>query len=87
MPQNIRDYLHAGLLIATPALLIAGVAAFWAAASFQGYLVALILLALAGCSFTGAQELNPERTTAILQALTRYFGSKNPKHNDTSDAA
>ena len=57
MPHNLRDYLYRGLLISTPVLLIAGAITFWAAISFQGYIVALMALALAGCAFAAAREI------------------------------
>src|SRR4249919_1072267 len=72
MPQNTRDYLYAALLIATPVLLLAGAVVFWAAVSFEGHIAALMLLALASCSFAGARELKPLETRAYLQALGDY---------------
>jgi hypothetical protein len=81
MPQNTRDYLYAALLIATPVLFIVGVVLFWAAISFEGYIAALMLLALASCSFAGARELKPLETRAHLQALGNYLRGKNPKQD------
>lgn len=57
MPHNLREYLYRGLLISTPALFLAGAITFWAAISFQGYIIALMALALAGCAFVGAREI------------------------------
>ena len=57
IPPNLPDYLYTGARIASGILLVVGIVAFLAAISFEGYLLALIALALAGCSFTGAQEL------------------------------
>ena len=39
------------------AFLLVGVAVFWSAASFQGYISGLLLLAIAALGFVGAQEL------------------------------
>lgn len=55
--QNVRDHFYAAARVASGILVVAGVVLFWAAVSFEGYLLALIAVALAGCSFTGAQEL------------------------------
>ena len=60
MPPNLRDYLYTGSRIACGILLVVGIVLFWAAVSFEGYLLALITLALAGCSFAGARELRPD---------------------------
>jgi hypothetical protein len=86
MQQKIRDYLYTGLLFATPVLVLAGVLALWAAISFEGYMIALIILALGGCSFAGARELKPEAASAAVQALADFFGRKNPKQDGASDA-
>jgi hypothetical protein len=58
MLQHIRpDQLHLGLRIASGVLVIAGLGALFVAMTFQGYISALLLLALAGCGFAGAREL------------------------------
>ena len=59
LPQNMRDYVHTTLLVATAVLSIAGAVTFLLAVSFQGYIGMLMLFALAGLSFTGARELKP----------------------------
>ena len=56
MPQNWREYVYTGLLIATGILVIAGVVVFASAVSFPGYITAVMMLALAGCSIVGARE-------------------------------
>jgi hypothetical protein len=61
MPQNVRDYLYPALLSLTGVLLIAGLVLFWAAISFEGYIAALMILTLAGCSFLAARELKPQQ--------------------------
>jgi hypothetical protein len=55
--QHVRDHFYTGARIASGILLVTGIVLFVAAVSFEGYLLALIAVALAGCSFTGAQEL------------------------------
>ena len=57
IPPNLRNHFYTGARIASGILLVVGIVLFWAAVSFEGYLLALITVALAGCSFTGAQEL------------------------------
>jgi len=58
MLQHIRPHhLHLGLQMASGVLVIAGLGALLAAVTFQGYISALLLLALAGCGFAGAREL------------------------------
>ena len=58
MLQHIRpDHLHLGLRIASGVLVIAGLGALFIAVTCQGYIPALLLLALAGCGFAGAREL------------------------------
>jgi hypothetical protein len=55
--RNVRKHFYTGACIASAILLLAGIVLLWAAVSFEGYLLALIAIALAGCSFTGAEEL------------------------------
>ena len=58
MLQYIRpDHVHLGLRIASALLVVAGLGALFVAVTFQGYITALLLLALAGCGFAGAREL------------------------------
>jgi len=71
IPPNLREYFYnlrgrfyIGARIASGILLVVGIALFWAAVSFEGYLLALIAMALAGCSFTGAEELKAKQTQA-----------------------
>jgi hypothetical protein len=60
IPPNLRNHFYTGARIASGILLVVGIVLFWAAVSFEGYLLALITVALAGCSFAGARELKPE---------------------------
>ena len=57
IPPNLRNYFFPAARIASGILLLAAIVLFLAAVSFEGYLLALIAGALAGCGFTGAQEL------------------------------
>jgi len=61
--RNVREHFYTGARIASGILLVVGIALFWAAVSFEGYLLALIAMALAGCSFTGAEELKAKLAT------------------------
>ncbi len=83
MPPNVRDYLYAGLLGATPLFLIAGVVMLWNASSFQGYVGALMVLTLAACSFLGARELKPAQRMD-MRALLDYFSGKKPRQDGPS---
>ena len=60
IPPDLRHHFYTAARIASAILVLVGIVLFWAAVSFEGYLLALIALALAGCSFTGARELKPE---------------------------
>jgi hypothetical protein len=80
MQQHLRDYLTAGLLGATPVLVIVGAVMFWRASSFEGYIGALIVLTLAACSFLGARELKPT-IGADLHALLDRFRGKGTDQN------
>ena len=84
MQQNTRDYLYRALLIAIPVLLVVGVVLFWAAISFEGYIVALMLLAVAGCSFAGARELKPRETMAYMRVLGDYLRGKKTKQDGST---
>ena len=57
MPPDRRHYIYLGLLAGAAVLLIAGLVLFVAAVSFEGYIAALMVMALAGCSYAGAREL------------------------------
>ena len=80
MPRNVRDYLYAALLSATAVLLMVGLVLFWAAIAFEGYIAALMILTLAGCSFLGARELRSEKRTDV-QALVDYLSGKKTHQN------
>jgi hypothetical protein len=57
MEQPTAHYLHIGLLAGAVVLLIAGLVLFVAAISFEGYVAALMVMALGGCCYAGAREL------------------------------
>jgi hypothetical protein len=57
MEQPTANYVHLGLLAAAVVLLIAGLVLFVAAVSFEGYVAAVMVMALGGCSYAGAREL------------------------------
>lgn len=86
MHPQLRDYLYAGLLGATPVLVIVGAIFLWRASSFQGYIAALMVLTLAACSFFGARELKPTQRID-MRALIDYFSGKksNPNGPSTSN--
>jgi hypothetical protein len=81
VPQNVRDYLYAGLLGATPVFVIVGLVMLWRASSFEGYIGALIVLTLAACSFLGARELKPAEVNALFDHLR---GKKNHQDGPTA---
>ena len=76
MQPHVRDYLYAGLLGATPVLVIVGVVMLWRASSFQGYIGALMVLTLAACAFFGARELKPTQPTDLRSLLDYFRGRK-----------
>ena len=55
--RPLRQYTHPALLAATVLLLLAGVVLFWTAASFEAYIAALLVLAVAALCFEGRREL------------------------------
>jgi len=64
MPQNVRQYIYPALLAATVVLAVGGVIAIWAAVSFEGYIAALMLFALAGISYVGGREFKQKEAKA-----------------------
>ena len=55
--QLPRNPVQLALLGLAAVLLIAGLVLFVAAVSFEGYIAALMVMALAGCSYAAAREL------------------------------
>lgn len=53
----MNAYLHTALLAATAVSIIAGVVLLFAAVAFEGYIAALMVLALGGCTYAAAREL------------------------------
>ena len=54
--QDLRQYIHPSLLAAAVVLVLGGLIGLWAAVSFEGYIIATMLFALAGISYVGARE-------------------------------
>ena len=52
-----NEHLYLALVGIAAVLLIAGLVLFVAAVAFEGYIAALMVMALAGCSYAGAREL------------------------------
>jgi hypothetical protein len=77
--RNLREYAHPALMIATPVLLVVGVAVLWRAVSVEAHLTAFIIFALAGCSFFGARELKRRVPNAGRQASPDYIERKEPQ--------
>jgi hypothetical protein len=57
MPPISRHHLHAASMIAGALFLLAGIVLFWIAGSFQGYIGALLLMAIGALGFVAAREL------------------------------
>ena len=53
---------HLGLVALAVVLLLAGLVLLVAAVSFEGYIAALMVMALAGCSYAGARELKARQS-------------------------
>lgn len=53
----MKSYLYLGLLGATAVSIIAGVVLLFAAVAFEGYIAALMVMALGGCTYAAAREL------------------------------
>jgi hypothetical protein len=79
MRQNIREYSYAGLIAATPILVLIGLALLWTAVSVEAHLTAFIFLALAGCSYVGAQELKLKGPPPDVQPAPEFFERKEPQ--------
>lgn len=70
MSDKTRKYLYLSLLGSAAVLLIAGAVVLGLAVSFEGYVTALMLWALAGCGVVGAREFKQwqprERTPSFV---------------------
>ncbi|MFN2644263.1 MAG: hypothetical protein ABR570_04685 [Burkholderiales bacterium] len=77
LPQNPREAMVAALLAAIPLLALGGMVVLLIAETFQGYISAFMLLALAGCSYAGARELKAKAPQADPPAPAA------PEHTET----
>jgi len=69
MSEKTRKYLYLSLLGAAAVLLIAGAVVLGLAVSFEGYVTALMLWALAGCGVVGAREFKQWQPRARMPAF------------------
>jgi hypothetical protein len=69
MSENTRKYLYLSLLGAAAVLLVVGAVVLAIAISFEGYVTALMLWALAGCGVVGAREFKQWQPRAEPAAL------------------
>jgi zinc transporter ZupT len=77
MQPHVRDYLYAGLLGATPVLVVIAAVVFWRASAFEGYIGALMMLTAGACTFLGARELKPTELDALLRSLLGHKTNQN----------
>jgi hypothetical protein len=83
MTDNTRKYLYLALLGAAAVLSIAGAVVLVVAVSFEGYVTALMLWALAGCGVVGARELKQWKPRAQTPAFSPPVGGE---HDNQSGA-
>ncbi len=83
MTDNTRKYLYLALLGAAAVLLIAGAVVLVIAVSFEGYVTALMLWALAGCGVVGARELKQWKPRT--QTPNQSGANTGPEHPSTTD--
>jgi hypothetical protein len=76
MTDNMRKYLYLALLGAAAVLSIAGAVVLALAISFEGYVTALMLWALAGCSVVGAREFKQWKPRPQTPAFNQALGSE-----------
>jgi hypothetical protein len=57
MTKKFREHLHTGSMLAAAALGVTGFVLLWGAVSFEGYISALLLLAVAAVCFVAGREL------------------------------
>ena len=76
MSEKTRKYLYLSLLGAAAVLLIAGAVVLGLAVSFEGYVTALMLWALAGCGVVGAREFKQWQPRARTPAFSPPPGNE-----------
>ena len=67
LAKEFRDHLYTGSLLAAAALVVVGIVLLYGAVSFEGYIGALLLLAVAAVCFVAGRELratDEEESTA-----------------------
>jgi predicted small lipoprotein YifL len=84
MSETTRKYLYLGLLAGAAILLIAGAVVLGMAVSFEGYVTALMLWALAGCGVVGAREFKQWTPRAAMPA---FSPSPDAEHHSQSSAS
>ena len=94
MSEKTRQYLYLSMLGGAAVLLIAGAVVLGLATSFEGYVTALLLWALAGCGVVGARELKEWQPRARTPAFSPPPGAERlgqgeanprPEHSSTAD--
>ena len=83
MSENTRKYLYLSLLGAAGVLLLVGAVLLAMAISFEGYVAALMLWALAGCGVVGAREFKQWKPRAVPPA----FGESLAGEHDSQSGA
>jgi hypothetical protein len=57
MAKELRERLYTAFMLAAAALAVAGVVLLWSAVSFEGYIGALLVLAVAAVCVVAGREL------------------------------
>lgn len=81
MPRKWRDYLYRALMLAAAALLMIGGVLFHAADSFEAYISALLIVALASVGVVSALELRPKTAKGSAYDLA---GEEGPVDQQTA---
>jgi len=78
MIKKLSDYSYASLMFISAVLLLVGLFRLWHAVSFEQYIGALLLIAIAVACCLAALELKPMHAKAFLAALAKPFRRSNP---------
>jgi thiol:disulfide interchange protein len=76
LPQTIREYLYAFLMLGVATFLIVGVFVFYVATSVEAYVGALVMFGAGGLAFLGARKMKGVRADEDLRALADHIGGK-----------